>query len=173
MCDREAVVKSPGSIANLGPGFDVLAVALSGLHDLVRVKVSPGSGVVRVYSDVPVLAGSSNNAYAVAVKSLEKFKWLSSCDIEIYVRKGVPVSVGLGSSGATAAGAAFALSLIAGSVDEETVLGLAGEGERFVSGVAHYDNVAASLLGGVVIVDTKYKKAYKIEVPREIHVGVV
>ncbi|AFK51207.1 homoserine kinase [Thermogladius calderae 1633] len=173
MCDREAVVKSPGSIANLGPGFDVLAVALSGLHDLVHVKASPGTGLVRVYSDVPVLTGSSNNAHAVAVKSLEKFKWLSSCDIEIYVRKGVPVSVGLGSSGATAAGAAFALSLIAGSVDEETVLSLAGEGERFVSGVAHYDNVAASLLGGVVIVDTKYKKAYKIEIPKEIHVGVV
>jgi homoserine kinase len=73
--------------------------------------------------------------------------------IRIELSKGVPIGLGMGSSGASAAAAACAMNrLFELGLDNDHLILYAGMGEAATSGAAHYDNVAASLLGGFVVV---------------------
>ncbi len=167
-------MRAPASIANLGPGFDVLAASLEGLYDVVEVSLSPGSGEIRVESrglDVP--SGEGNVAYHVAKRFAEEFS-LDSCDIHISVSKGVPPASGLGSSGATSAATACALNLLFDAgLSEEDLLRLAGVGEAFAAGTPHYDNVAASLFGGFVILDLARGRVFRHVPRRKIPIAIV
>jgi homoserine kinase len=151
---RRAVVKAPASIANFGPGFDIVAAAIEGFYDIVEVSLSPGTGRVFVESygfNVP--SGEGNVAYHVAKSFLDKLS-VREYDVYVTVKKGIPPSRGLGSSGATSIATAQALNtLLNTNLDEKELLYLAGIGEAFTAGSPHYDNVSASLLGGFVILD--------------------
>ncbi len=168
------IVEAPASIANLGPGFDVLAMAITGLRDRVRIVVEPGGGNVYVASIDPRIPGGKGNvAYAVASKVVEEYS-LHDVDVYILVDKGIPVSAGLGGSGATSAATAYGLSLILGlGLSRRELLELAGVGEAHVVGKPHYDNVAASLFGGIVIVDPYKLEVHVVKPRKEIWIGVV
>jgi homoserine kinase len=171
---KRVVVRAPASIANLGPGFDVLAVSLEGLYDVVEVSLSPGSGRICVESrgfDVP--SGEGNVAYHVAKRFAEEFP-TNAYDIHISVSKGVPPASGLGSSGATSAATAYALNVLFGAgMGEGELLKLAGAGEAFAAGTPHYDNVAASLFGGFVILDLEGGRVLRHTPRRRIPIAVV
>ena len=146
---EKILVKSPASIANLGPGFDILALAIEGLYDKVLVKPLKEPRIVVSADGAP--SGRDNSAYAVAEHILSRY--CPNCGVVVHVWKGVPVSAGLGSSGATSAAVAYALNELYGlNLTTEELLEAAVEGERLVSGARHYDNVAASLLGGLVVI---------------------
>ncbi|GAB6148130.1 homoserine kinase [Stetteria hydrogenophila] len=144
------------SSANLGPGFDALAVALDAFHDSVEAWLEHDARGVVVeavegeYAEgVPV---EGNNAKA-AVERLLQLTGSTGAGVVLRVRKGVPPGRGLGSSGATAAAAVVAAaSLLEASPPLAVLLDAAGEGERAASGSPHYDNVAASLLGHLAVV---------------------
>jgi len=69
------------------------------------------------------------------------------------IRKGLPLSSGLGGSAASAAAAVVAVDAILGSrMPLETLIACALEGERLGAGSAHADNIAPSLCGGLVLV---------------------
>jgi homoserine kinase len=131
--NRRRVVKVPASSANLGPGFDVLAAALS-LY--VEVEVIE-TGSFAVHTDLPVPLDRSN----LVVPAFER---LHSADgFEFRIRSGVPMTGGLGTSAAaTVAGLLAADHLFELDAD---VFALAAEME------GHPDNVAAALQGGFVI----------------------
>jgi len=171
---KKVAVKAPASVANLGPGFDVLAVAIEGLYDIVEVSLTTGSGKVYVTSqgfDIP--SGEGNVAYHIARHFMEKHS-ISNHDLYIVVKKGVPPASGLGSSGATCAATAFALNvLFDAGLEEEALLKLAGIGEAFAAGSPHYDNVAASLFGGLVILDLVHGKVFKYVPKRRIPIAIV
>ncbi len=140
------------SSANLGPGFDVLSVALDAYYDEVEARLSSEPGVRVVSVEGPYAEGSGGAASAArAVEAL--FSSLGVDDgVELRVYKGVPPGRGLGSSGASAAAAVVAVNELLGlGLSRESLVGFAGEGERVSAGVAHYDNVAASILGGMVV----------------------
>ncbi|HXW33499.1 MAG TPA: homoserine kinase [Acidimicrobiales bacterium] len=122
--------RAPASTANLGPGFDVLAVAL----DLyVEVEVEPASRlVVRAEGEGAELADDASHLAARVAIDVAGHDRLA-----ITVRSDIPVARGLGSSAALAAAAAAA----AGSRDP---LGVAAQ----VDG--HPENAAASVVGGLV-----------------------
>lgn len=146
---EKILVKSPASIANLGPGFDVLALAIEGPYDRVLVEALDEPRIVVDADGAP--PGQDNSAYAVAKYILNRY--CPACGAMIRVWKGVPVSAGLGSSGATSAAVAYALKELYGlRLTTEELLEAAVEGEYLVAGARHYDNVAASLLGGLVII---------------------
>ena len=94
--------------------------------------------------------------------------------LEITIEKNVPPGLGLGSSGASAAACTRCLNHIleTGLSDEELVR-TASLGEKAVSGNAHADNVAASLLGGFVIVYDDPVKVVRITPPKGLSVVVV
>ena len=158
----------------MGPGFDVVAAAIKNLHDIVEVEVSHGVGSIHVESkgfNAP--QGSSNVAYHVARAFVDELG-LWNYNILIRIVKGVPPGYGLGSSGATAAGTIKALSYAFGvDLSEDKLLYYAGIGEQYVAGVPHYDNAAASLFGGFVILDLTCKQVFKYAPRREIPVVIV
>jgi homoserine kinase len=96
-----------------------------------------------------------------------KFKIKSG--IEIKIKKGVPAGFGMGSSAASAAAAALACNKLFNlKLDNKTLVKCAGIGEKASAGTIHYDNVAASLLGGFVVVKTKPFEVIRLEPPKDL-----
>jgi homoserine kinase len=123
--------RAPASSANLGPGFDALALAVS---TYVEVRVEPANRL-EVHSsgcgsDLP--ADASHLAARVAIE-------VAGHDhLRLEVHSDIPVARGLGSSAAVAVAAAAA----------------AGAPDPFRYGVAvdgHPENAAASAFGGLVV----------------------
>lgn len=153
--NEEITVRAYSSSANLGPGFDVLGVALDAFYDDITILLEPGNGNVaikRIEGPYAREAGNGSTAVAAVKQLLEKLK-VNNVDVYIEIYKGIPPGRGLGSSGASAAGAVKAASIAFGDIGSlETLIEAAGYGEIEAAGSPHYDNVAASLLGGLVIV---------------------
>ena len=75
--------------------------------------------------------------------------------LEIKIKKNVPAGYGMGSSAASAAACAIAIQkLLHPDFIQGRLLSFAGSGEKASAGTVHYDNVAASLFGGFVVVDS-------------------
>lgn len=123
--------RAPASSANLGPGFDSLALALA-RHVEVEIRPSDDGLVVHTSGEGSELPkGTDHLAVRIAAEVLGHF------DFEITVRSNIPMGRGLGSSGALAVAAAAA----AGAPDPLAVAA-ASEG--------HAENAAASVHGGLV-----------------------
>jgi len=130
---RRRLVRVPASSANLGPGFDAFAAALS-LH--VELEVVE-TGRFRVLTDLDIARDRRN----LCVRA---FETLHPADrFEFRIRSEVPLAGGMGTSAAAlVAGVMAADSLFELDAD---LLGLATRLE------GHPDNVAAALLGGFVV----------------------
>jgi homoserine kinase len=143
---------APGSTSNVGPGFDCLGIAVTGMGDRVAA-VRAGSPGVRVLSvsDPRVPCDPARNTAALAAAEVLRLAG-SALGLELRVEKGLPLSGGLGGSAASAVAGAFAANaLLDGPLDTETLLRAALEAEAVVAG-RHPDNAAPSLLGGAVLV---------------------
>jgi homoserine kinase len=130
---RRRVVRVPASSANLGPGFDSFAAALS-LHLELEVVES---GRFAVRTELPVARGRRN----LCVRAFERLHPADGFTFNI--RSQIPLAGGLGSSGAAiVAGLLAAADLF--ELDEDIrAHACALEG--------HPDNVTASLKGGFVV----------------------
>ena len=124
-------VRVPASSANLGPGFDVLAAALE-LHLELEV-VETGDFAVR--TDLAVARDRRN----LAVRG---FARLCAPDrFEFRMRSEIPLSGGLGSSGAAYVAGLMAADAVRGGGADLLAHAIELEG--------HPDNVVAALLGGI------------------------
>ncbi|MDX1406260.1 MAG: homoserine kinase [Woeseiaceae bacterium] len=148
---------APASIGNVGVGYDILGLAIAGAGDRVSARKidKPGVHIAEIFGldgEVhPYLnRDPEHNTASIAAKALWDDKG-NTAGIELIVRKGVPLQSGMGSSAASAVAAAVAVNEL---LDEPlATLGLlpyALEGEKYASGALHADNVAPSLLGGLV-----------------------
>ena len=137
--------RAPASAANLGPGFDTLAVALS-LY--VEVDVEPAERLtVRIEGEGEELAADASHLAArIAVDAAGTDR------LSVRVRSQIPVGRGLGSSAAVAAAAAAA----AGSLDP---MGVAATND------GHPENAAASVLGGLVAAATVHDRPLAARLP--------
>jgi len=145
-------VKSPCSSANLGSGFDSFGLALEAFFDTLTVKLTDGKIRLRVTGieaeNIPISL-DENTAGLVAKKLLKN----RDIGVEIHLHKGIPLRMGLGSSGASAAACAFALNeLLDLGLSRNDIIKWAAVGEAAAAGTSHADNVAASVLGGFTIV---------------------
>ena len=168
-------VQAPSSTANLGPGFDVFGLALDAFYDEITLSKTnksittnrPWHGV-RILTTDDVPKDPQQNTAGLVVKAMkQKFKIKSG--IEIRIKKGVPAGFGMGSSAASAAAAALAFNKLFNlKLDSNTLIKCAGIGEKASAGTIHYDNVAASLLGGFVVVKTKPFEVVRLEPPKNL-----
>jgi homoserine kinase len=144
---------APGSTSNLGPGFDCLGVAITGLGDQVTaVRVNPPGVRVRSVSDPRVPLDALRNTAALAASEVCRRVGAGALGLELEIVKGLPLAGGLGGSAASAvAGAVAANALLGRPLADEIVLECALEAEVVVAG-RHPDNVAPSLYGGAVLV---------------------
>lgn len=160
------VVKAPSSTANLGPGFDVFGLALDAYYDQIRLEKSLGGIKIHSSSSIP-LVPEKNSAGLVVKAMAREFKIKSGLVLKI--NKGVPAGFGMGSSAASASAAAVAFdALFDLDLEPNRLVEFAGIGEKASAGSIHYDNVAASTLGGFVIVRTNPLDVIRIEPPRDL-----
>jgi len=168
-------VRAPSSTANLGPGFDVFGLALDAFYDEITLSKTnksittnrPWHGVrILTMDDVP--KEPQQNTAGLVVKMMKrKFKIKSG--VEIKIKKGVPAGFGMGSSAASAAAAALAFNRLFNlKLDNKTLIKCAGIGEKASAGAIHYDNVAASLLGGFVVVKIKPFDVLRLDPPKNL-----
>ncbi|MCB9568560.1 MAG: homoserine kinase [Myxococcales bacterium] len=146
---------APATISNLGPGFDCLGLAIRGAGDRVRVRRQDAPGVVirAITGDRGRLPTDpeENTASAVLLEMIRRFA--PGAGLELELDKGLPLGSGLGSSGASACAALVAGDAALGlGLGHTQLVDLAREGERLACGTAHPDNVAPSIVGGVVLI---------------------
>ena len=153
--DRVVRAAAPASVSNLGCGFDVFGLALERPLDWVEARAVPGRGVVSVSvkgDGDRVPSDPKRNAAAIAAQAVLD-RTGSGAGMSLVVRKGVPLSSGLGGSAASAvAGAVAADALLAAELGRDALLDCALAGEEKGSGAAHADNVAPALEGGFTLV---------------------
>ena len=148
---------APASIGNLAVGFDMLGLAIEGAGD--KVVASKTSADRVTVSEVRGLNGeihpylssdASQNTASIAAQALwDAHGGAGSLDLKVL--KGVPLQSGMGSSAASAvAGVVAANGLLDEPLPMKDLLPFALEGEKFASGGLHADNVAPSLLGGLI-----------------------
>jgi len=150
-------VFAPASIGNLGVGFDCLGMALE----------KPGDEIIAKFSDKPGLRITKmtglrkkkipfdiqkNTAGFAAYKGLE-YLGETERGIELELHKKMPLGSGLGSSAASAVAGAMAINeLLKRPLEKRELLKFALDGEELASGGRHADNVAPSLLGGMILI---------------------
>ena len=155
--------RAPSSTANLGPGFDVFGLALDAYYDEVIIERIDDEIILESNDKIPL--NIKENSAGLAVLNICKDYGIDD-GLRITIKKGVPAGYGLGSSGASASAAVKALdALYSLNLSDEELVRYAAKGEEASAGSIHYDNVAASLLGGFVIVRSKPLRVINIEPP--------
>ncbi|MGV3709938.1 MAG: homoserine kinase [Gemmatimonas sp.] len=151
------VAYAPGSIGNFGPGIDVLGCALVGAGDEVRVTVNSTPGVIIEDAGHPALTTNpARHASAIAARAVLQRAGVPDFGLSMWVRKGLPLAAGQGGSAASAIAAAVAVNALLSdhgidALDTLALLDAALVAETIVAG-RHLDNLAPSLVGGMVCV---------------------
>lgn len=139
---ERVTIRVPATVANLGAGFDVLAAAV-GVH--AEITLAPARSPQVAVTGVDVPQDSSNLIYRSAAAVAQRVGYAGSFALQAH--SPIPLRSGLGSSAAAIVGGAVAASRLLGdSLGADELLRIATELE------GHPDNVAAALLGGVVVV---------------------
>ncbi|HET8775742.1 MAG TPA: homoserine kinase [Thermoanaerobaculia bacterium] len=148
---QQATAFAPGSIGNVGPGFDVLGLAVDGIGDTVTVELTKGAAKI---ADVAgrdadlVPRDPDRNCAAIAAHAyLRPFGYQAI----VTIRKGLALAGGMGGSAASSVAGAYAAALALGqSPVLRDVIAAALEGESAVAG-RHLDNIAPSVVGGLAL----------------------
>lgn len=146
-------VHCPGTVANLVCGFDILGLALNEPYDVMEVKLLEQPVVIihnRDEYNLPT-EPEKNVAGVVFLAIMEKIG--GKTGFEVTIEKHIKPGSGIGSSAASAAGAAVAANHLLGNIfSPEEVVQFAMNGEKLASGVKHADNIAPCILGGVSLI---------------------
>ncbi len=135
-------IRIPGSIANLGPGFDTLAVAVE-LYLHLDVTVLPGRNQLQFrFLDCAI---DGENYIQRAFRLLASQSDESHSSLRVDVRSEIPMKAGLGSSAAATVAGLRLWEAVSGPLPAQGLLNAACALE------GHPDNVAASLLGGLTV----------------------
>ena len=169
---------APGGVGNLGPGLDILGLALDGPGDRVRAEWSPSPGIQILEPGHQELPRDPNQhtagLAASAVIDRAGMARDSKRGIALTVHKGLPLCGGQGGSAASAVAGAFAVNALLGEpLDRRSLIAACLAAEEKVSG-RHADNIAPALLGGIVLIRSlDPPDLVQLPVPPELCVVVV
>jgi len=147
---------APATVSNVACGFDVLGFALDSPGDEVTATFGPpGVTIDGIVGDAGRLPReAAKNTAGVAAQALLTYLG-DRRGVALTIRKGLPLSSGLGGSAASAVAAVVAVqALLGASTTPEVLMACAFEGERVGAGSAHGDNIAPAVYGGLVLVRT-------------------
>jgi homoserine kinase len=158
---KSAAVRVPASSANLGPGFDVLALALD-LHLTVEARESPKTTITwkgEGAGEVPL-----NRKNLIVRAAEEPFAGWSRplSGLELRVRNDIPIGRGLGSSAA---------GIVAGITLGAKLRGLRMPAQRLLELAipleGHGDNLAAALYGGfcIAVIENGGVRVHRLDWP--------
>src|SRR5687767_5979537 len=133
--ERRIRVFAPATVANLGPGFDVLGLALCQPGDELEAELSerPGVEIVEVTGDGGALSRDPDRNVAGRAAADVLKRAGARRGLRLWLHKQMPLASGLGSSGASsAAGAVAANELLGRPFAQRDIVLSAMEGERAV-----------------------------------------
>jgi len=171
-------VFAPASVANVACGYDVLGFALDKPGDEIIGRLSDQKGL-----RITKITGAKGklpyevekNTASFAAQRVIDHVGANGIGIELEIHKKMPFSSGLGSSSASAvAGAMIANELLKRPLTKRELLHFAVLGEQVADGAYHADNVAPSLLGGMILIrDNPSLDVHRIPTPKGLYASVV
>lgn len=169
---------APASVANVAVGYDVLGFALEKPGDevILRQKGEKGLKITKIIGDKGKLPKDlEKNTAGFAAKMLLADLGYQDLPLEMEIIKKMRLGTGLGSSAASAVAGVMAVNeLLKKPLDRRALLKYAVAGEQIADGAWHADNVAPSLLGGVVLIrDNESLDVKKISVPHGLFVAMI
>jgi len=165
---KEIHLRSPATIANVGPGFDIFAISLKEPHDEFRIQLTNLNSIdIEIkdpVNDIPT--NPSDNTGSLALIHLLAGLGIKR-GIHILIEKKMPVATGLGSSGASASACVYGVNkLMDLRLSFNEMVDIARKGEVASGGSPCADNVAGALLGGFVFIKSyKPMDVGRIEIP--------
>ena len=149
---------APGGIGNLGPGLDMMGCALTGPRDEVSVEWHDSPGItVRTPGHPELPTNPNRHTAALAAAAVLRVARRDHANVPqlgliLDARKELALLGGQGGSSASAvAGAVATNALLGGLLDTTMLLECCLAAEEVVAG-RHLDNIAPSLLGGIVLI---------------------
>jgi homoserine kinase len=149
----KATAFAPGSVGNVGPGFDVLGLAVDGIGDTVTIELTSDKSRIADITgrdaDLVPRDPTRNTASIAAIAWLRAHG--ESRNVIATIEKGLALSGGMGGSAASSVAGAYAAALACGAEPKPIeIIAAALEAESAVAG-RHLDNLAASALGGLAL----------------------
>ncbi len=171
-------VFAPASVANMAVGYDILGFAIDGPGDeiIVRPGKSPGLVIKQITGTKKKLPLEvEKNTAGFAALKLMKHLGEETMPIEMEIHKKMPFGSGLGSSAASAVAGVFAVNeFLKSSLGKRDLVKFAVQGEQIADGAWHADNVAPSLLGGIILIrDNESLDLVKLPAPDGLFACVV
>jgi homoserine kinase len=154
MTDRLVTAFAPATVSNVACGFDVLGFPMEEPGDFVTARLTAsGVQIDEIIGDHGRLPREAEkNTAGVAARAMLEAAG-DRRGVALTIRKGLPLSSGLGGSAASAAAAVVAVNaLIGGNASIDTLVRCALEGEGLGAGGAQPDNIAPAICGGFVLV---------------------
>ena len=166
---------SPATVANVSCGFDSMGFAVDDIGDEMTFTKTKEKGVkITNITGADLTYNVDKNAASAVVKKM-LLEANANFGIELTIHKGFSPGSGLGSSAASAAGAAFGANQLLGNKYSELELTkFAMFGEKIACGSAIADNVAAAIYGGFVLVRSYQPlEIVKLPVPTALRVVAI
>ncbi|MFQ3306504.1 MAG: homoserine kinase [Polaribacter sp.] len=166
---------APATVANVSCGFDSLGFAVDAVGDEMTFTktIEKGVKITKITGADLTYNVDENAASAVVKKILNTAN--ANFGVALTIHKGFSPGSGLGSSAASAAGAAFGANKLLGDLYSDLELTkFAMFGEEVACGTAIADNVAAAIYGGFVLVRSyKPLEVIKLPVPSALRVVAI
>lgn len=145
---------APATCANVAVGFDILGFALEDVGDYVTLEPRHDNKIIieSIISKDSLPFSTDNNVASFVIKKLCQDLKLDM-GFSIKIKKGIPISSGMGGSSASAVAALVAFNsflLTPLSLDELAHYALLGE--ELVSGYQHADNIIPCIFGGFTLI---------------------
>jgi homoserine kinase len=150
---KSVIINSPGTVANLVCGFDILGLALNDPFDVMTMRLTERPGlIIHNEDEFNLPTDPENNVAGVALLALME-KIGNEKGFEMTIKKQIKPGSGIGSSAASAAGAVFAANHLLGNIfSKEELVQMAMNGEKLASGVKHADNIAPCIYGAITLI---------------------
>ncbi|MEM7572852.1 MAG: homoserine kinase [Bacteroidota bacterium] len=177
---QEVRVWAPATVANVAVGFDILGFAIQRPGDEIVARLTDQHTGLQISK----ITGTGNkqlpysleeNTAGYAAQQLLLHLGQEGLGIDLEIHKRMPFGSGMGSSAASAAGAVVAINeLLDCPLDREALLYFAVGGEQKADGAFHADNVAPSLLGGIILIRSNSSlDIHQLPVPLGLQAAVV
>ncbi|WP_166384034.1 homoserine kinase [Polaribacter sp. 11A2H] len=166
---------APATVANVSCGFDSLGFAVDAIGDEMTFTKTTEKGVkITNITGANLTYNVDENAASAVVKKI-LIEANADFGIELTIHKGFSPGSGLGSSAASAAGAAFGANQLLGNIYSDLELTkFAMFGEEVACGTPIADNVSAAIYGGFVLVRSyEPLEIIKLPVPSELRVVAI
>lgn len=148
---------APATCANVAVGFDILGFALEGVGDHVTLTRRDGNKVIieSIISDETLPLDVNKNTASLVIQRLCQDLKLE-VGFSINIKKGIPLSSGMGGSAASAVAALVAFNAFLNSpLSPNELAQYALLGEELASGQQHADNIVPCIFGGLTLIHSQ------------------